>query len=206
MYNPSSGLRWIPQTVRNDKPLAKRQKRASTNVTIQEVQCAYEKARRDGRLQSPFVPRSGPDNTSSTERWDPYIIPASKLHLALLDENKLEILRSDIKDVTRRIPLAAKWMSETQAKRLTPADLRTAIQTAVGNLSAQPRLLLDNNVSPILAIGSIFLRHADGMEVQQRKILPRGTLLARLIGFSVMRVYEATAQEDSEKVSVVYTS
>jgi hypothetical protein len=139
------------------------------------------------------------------ERWDPYIIPESKVHLALLDEEKLESLRSDIKTITRRIPLATKWTSVTQARGLTPADLRTVIQTAIGSLPAQPRLLLDNNVSPILAIGSIFLRHADGMELQQREIL-RGTLLARLIGFSVMRVYEATAQEDSGKVSMVYTS
>ena len=199
-------LVWIPEndrfTIRKSEPSSKRLKQASAKVTIEDIQGAYEDARRQGTLQSPYVPQLR-QNTSSTAHWDPYIIPANRLNDALLDEDKLKSLHSEIRKVTRRVPLAAKWMVQTQAKSLTPADIRTIIQTAFGTVPRQPRLLLDNDISTILAIGSTLLHYADHLDAQKR-IFPRGVLVTRLIGFSVMRVYEALAPEDNEKVSVAY--
>lgn len=203
----AAGLVWVPQddpsTIRNNEPLSKRPKRASAKVTIEEIQGAYKSARKQGTLKSLFVPQLQ-QTTSSTAHWDPYMIPANKLDDALLDEGKLKGLRLELKRVSGRVPSAAEWMTQTQAKSLTPADIHTILQIAFGAVQSQPRRLLDNGTSPVLAIGSIFLNYADHLDTQART-LSRSVLVARLIGFSVMRVYEALGPEDNMKVSIACT-
>lgn len=90
---------------------------------------------------------------------------------------------------------------QTQAKSLTPTDISTILQTAFATVPDQPRLLLDNDTSPILAVGLTFLNYADHLDGQTR-IFSRAVQVARLIGFSVMRVYEALGIRDNQKVSV----
>jgi hypothetical protein len=197
----SEDLVWVPQadhpTTSSNKPPPKRQKSSPTNVTLKEVQDAYEKARRDGKLQSPFVPRS--EEVSSSLCWNPYILPTRTISLALLDEEKLDDLRKKIKSITQRVPLATQWIPKTQEKALTPGHLRTIIRIACGSSTAEPRVLVDGKVSPILVIASSFLHHADRLEAG--KMVQRGVAVARLIGYSIMRVYEAVEGEDGAKVS-----
>jgi hypothetical protein len=177
-----------------------KQPKLTFKATIEDIRGTYEDAQRRGRLQSPSVPQLQ-QNGSSAANWDPYAIPSNKLEAALLNDEKLKAMHSQLKKVTQRVPSAAEWNEKTQAKSLTPADLRTILQIALGTTpDQQPRLLLDSDTSPIIALGLTFLQYADRLDSQTRTF-SRGVLVARLIGFSVMRVYEAITREDNEKVS-----
>jgi hypothetical protein len=176
-------------------------------LSLQDVHKAYKRAKKEGRIMSSELPRlqaASLMEPGSITPWDPYVVEKKHLHHALLDEKKLEEVRKQLAEVVNIVPEGAQWAVATTKSSLAPHDLRTILSAGFGRNTEASMLpqTSDIDMPYIPKMATILFRRSESSK-QKQLTNKRVSTLTRIVGFALMRVFEATQQVTSAQVSSI---
>jgi len=184
------------------KRLSKRPKLEDHIKALEKVRASYADAKRDSKIQSSWMPKLESESEDQhIKKWDPYVLQKRHLNGALLKKDKLDNILRRVQLALKRVPTAEEWETQTKISQLLPADICDILRSTFGRpVSKKRQTTVPANIPLIFRLSVAFYQHADNLD--NNKILNyRAALIARLIGFALMRVHEVASSASPSEVS-----
>jgi len=125
-----------------------------------------------------YVPEEESTSVGHAKRWTPFRLKPNLLHLAPLDDKKLDEMDEELQLIKLEVPDAKEWTAKTEEYELTPTHLHRILQTAFKHDDMVP-VTFENDM-PLLPMPDI----ADSKSI----IFRRATAISRLVGYALRRV------------------
>ncbi|KAH8797817.1 hypothetical protein F5884DRAFT_147134 [Xylogone sp. PMI_703] len=173
---------------------------------LEKVQASYAEAKKASKIKSPWMPKVELEsNHQQIQQWDPYVLQKQHLTVAVLKSDKLDNILNNVQQTVKRVPTAKDWETQTQTSQLRPADicniLRVTFGCSAASKSQYQQSTLPIDTPYILRLSAAFCRHADDLD-DDKIVNQRAALIARLIGFALMRVHEVASSTPPSEVNV----